>query len=417
MTSTLHVETGTAILTQIVLGGLQDPFPLYEELRELGDGFHWCAELRGWVATRYADIRKMDEDPELYSNEMGRMTGATARDDSDPVQRRFGEMTDSWILFLDPPRHTEIRRVFRHAFTPKAVAKYRATTERIADDLLAEYRSGDEVDFMEKLAAKIPIEVIATILGVPASDFEMFREWTDALVLATDPSVQGPARTEAISQSMQLSDYLTEIGLERLRNPQDDLISLIMTTDVSDGQPLDPAVAIAQAVLLLGAGNDTTRNLLGNAISILVDRPELQQRLVANPGLMPEFVEEVLRFDPSFHFDFKRVTRDHELLGREIKANTPVFHLTAAANRDPRFFDDPDPSIFDIDRQNKRHLAFSHGIHRCVGAPLARMEAQVGLTTLLERFPNITHGSTPPVRKVANIVARGWETRPVTLLS
>jgi cytochrome P450 len=357
----------------------------------------------------------MGEDPETYSNEMGASSGATTFDPSDPVQARYGEMAENFLLFLDPPRHTQIRRVFRHAFTPKAVAKYRLTTERIADELLAEYASGDEVDFMEKMAAKIPIEVIATILGLPASDFAMFAEWTDALMLATDPSVQGEPRVRAIHSSVELFDYMAEIGADRLKNPQDDLISLIMTTDVEDGRPLDPLVAVSQAVMLLVAGNDTTTNLLGNAISILIDRPELQQRIVADPSRVPDLIEEVLRYDPPFHFDFRKVTRDHELHGHEIKADTPIFHLLAAANRDPRLF--VDPLTFDLDRENKRHLSFSHGIHRCVGAPLARMEGAVGLLKLLERFPNITHGSTAPTRKVTNVVARGWESRPVTLLS
>lgn len=415
MTSTMNVETGTAILTQIVLGGLQDPFPLYEELRELDEGLHWSAELRGWVATRHADVRMMGEDPETYSNEMGASSGATVFDPSDPVQARYGEIAEHFLLFLDPPRHTQIRRVFRHAFTPKAVAKYTLTAERIADDLLDRYSSGDEVDFMDEIAAKIPIEVIATILGLPTSDFAMFAEWTDALMLATDPSVQGEPRVRAIHKSVELIDYMHEIAALRLKDPQDDLISLIMTTPVTDDEePLEPLVAVAQAVMLLVAGNDTTTNLLGNAISVLIDRPELQQRLVADPALVPSMIEEVLRYDPPFHFDFRKVTKDHVLHGREIKADTPIFHLLAAANRDPRFFSDP--LTFDVDRENKRHVAFSHGIHRCVGAPLARMEGAVGLIKILERFPDITHGSTPAERKVTNVVARGWDKRPVTLL-
>jgi hypothetical protein len=414
MTSTVNVERGTSILSQIVVGGLQDPFPLYEELRELDDGVHWCAELQGWVATRAADIRHMGEDPETYSNDMGAASGATAHDPSDPVQRRYGEVSDHFLIFLDPPRHTQIRRVFRHAFTPKALAEYRQTMERIADDLLAEYSAGDEVDFMDRLAAKIPVEVIATILGVPRSDFALFVEWTDALAFSIDPAVQGVARVRAIHKTVELLDYMAEIADARRRSPQDDLISLIVHTPVEGDEPLEPVVAVSQAVLLLGAGNDTTTNLLGNSISILLDRPDLQQRLVADPSLMPQAIEEVLRYDPPFHFDFRKVTKDHVLGGREIKAGTPIFHLLAAANRDPRFF--PDPLRFDVDRENKRHLAFSHGIHRCVGAPLARMEGAVGLTKILERFPNITHGSTQPQRKVTNIVARGWETRPVTLL-
>jgi cytochrome P450 len=414
MTSTLSTEAGTAILTQVVLGGLVDPFPLYGELRELDEGVHWCAELQGWVATRAADIRAIGEDPATYSNEMGASSGATAHDPADPVQRRYGEVANNFLIYLDPPRHTQVRAVFRHAFTPRALTVYQETMERIADDLLAEYSSGDEVDFMDKLAAKIPIEVIATILGLPRSDFALFAEWTDAVALAIDPGVQGDPRVGAIYKTVEFLDYLEEVAADRRKEPQDDLISLIVNTPVEGDEPLETGVAVAQAMLLLAAGNDTTTNLLGNAITILLDRPELQQRLVADPSLIPQAVEEVLRFDPPFHFDYRKATRDHMLGGREIKAGTPIFLLLAAANRDPRVF--PDPGTFDLDRENKRHLSFSHGIHRCVGAPLARMEGVVGLAKILGRFPHLTHGSTPPEPKVTNFVTRGWDKRPVTLL-
>jgi hypothetical protein len=173
-------------------------------------------------------------------------------------------------------------------------------------------------------------------------------------------------------------------------------------------------VALSQAVILLVAGNDTTTNLLGNGMTILLEHPDVKNRLVADPSQIPAAVEEMLRYDPPFHFDFRKAALDHVLGGRDVKAGTPIFHCLAAANRDPRLF--PHPLRFDIDRENKRHLAFSHGIHRCVGAPLARMEAIVGFSKILERFPNITHGSRPAERKVANIVARGWEKRPVTLM-
>lgn len=414
MTSTMSTETGTAILTQVVLGGLTDPFPLYDELRELDEGVHWCAELQGWVATRAADIRMVGEDPATYSNEMGTSSGATAHDPSDPVQARYGEVANNFLIYLDPPQHTQIRKVFRHAFTPRALARYQETMERIADDLLAEYSSGDEVDFMDTLAAKIPIEVIATILGLPRSDFALFAKWTDAVALSIDPGVQGEARVGAIYETVEFLDYLEDVAADRRKSPQDDLISLIVNTPIIDDEPLETAVAVAQVMLLLAAGNDTTTNLLGNAVTILLDRPELQARLVADPSLIPQAVEEVLRFDPPFHFDYRKATTDHVLGGREIRAETPIFLLLAAANRDPRVF--PDPTTFDVDRENKRHLAFSHGIHRCVGAPLARMEGVVGLTKILGRFPYLTHGSTPPQPKVTNFVTRGWDKRPVTLL-
>lgn len=406
-------SAGTQLLTQIVMGGVQDPFPLYDELRELDEGVHWCRELNAWFATRAADVRMMGSRPEAYSNDMAATSGANVHNVDDPIERRYGEIADKFLFFLDPPEHTTVRSVFRHAFTPKAIKAWRPTVERIADDLIADYESGDEVDFMGDLAAKIPIEVIATILGVPRSDFPLFAKWTDALSLSTDPAVQGEARSTAIRTAVELIDYLDAIAIDRRRNPRDDLISLIVNTEIEGGQPLDPTVALSQAVILLAAGNDTTTNLLGNGISILIDHPEVKEMLGSDFSLIPRTVEEMLRFDPPFHLDFRRATADHTLGGRDIAAETTIFHLLAAANRDPREF--PDPQLFDIDRQNKRHLAFSHGIHFCVGAPLARMEAAVGFSRILSKFPGISAGSAEPRRKVTNIVARGWESRPVML--
>ncbi|MGC0364397.1 cytochrome P450 [Rhodococcus sp. 27YEA15] len=404
---------GSQLLTEVIVGGLQDPFPKYDELRELDEGVHWSNELNAWFVTRASDLRAMGDDPDTYSNDMAAVTGANAHNPADPVEVKYAEIADKFLFFLDPPEHTAVRSIFRHAFTPQAIKGWRPTVEQIADDLLAEYDYGDQVDFMERLAAKIPIEVIATILGVPREDFPMFATWTDALSLSTDPSVQGEARTAAIYTAVELIDYMDAIAVDRKKNPKDDLISLIVNTTAEDGSAIDHKTALSQAVILLAAGNDTTTNLLGNGISILIDRPELKTRLLEDPKLFPKTVEEILRFDPPFHLDFRKAARDHELGGREIKAQTPVFHLIAAANRDPREF--PDPLVFDIDRKNKRHMSFSHGIHFCVGAPLARMEGAVGLERILKKFPGITHGSSEPTRKVTNVVARGWQHRPVTL--
>lgn len=413
MVSVAPTEAGD-ILNALVLGGVQDPFPLYEQLRELGNGVHWSEALGGWFATRADDIREMASDHETYSNDMFHATGAGAHDATDPRQRHFAEIQSKFLFFLDPPRHTSIRSVFRSAFTPAAIAAWRPTVEAITDELLSEFRPGDEVDFMEKLATTVPVAVIATILGVPKADHGKFRRWSDALTLATDPAVQGPARTAAIETSMELIDYMSAIADDRRAHPRDDLISTVVNTPTRDGAPLDPTEALAQAVVLLGAGNETTTNLLGNGVTILLDRPAVMKRLIDSPRDIPMAVEEMLRFDPPFHLDFRKASRNTSLGGVQIAAETPVYHVLAAANRDPRVFDDP--LTFDIDRKGgNRHLAFSHGIHFCVGAPLARLEGEVVFTRLLQRFPSIAAGREPAVRRVANIVSRGWETRPVRL--
>lgn len=411
---TTVAKSGTELLSDVVIGGVRDPFPLYNALRELDEGVHWCEELGGWFATRAADVRRMNEDLVTYSNEHGVQSGAVGFDPSDPVQARFGEVAPNYLIFIDPPLHTTVRSVFRHAFTPQAITQWRPTVEQIADDALAPYAEGDEIDLMADLARRIPIKVITSILGVPQTDYDDFVRWTDALMLCADPGVQGERRATAIHTTVELLDYLADISEHRRANPTDDLISTIVNTPTEGGDTLEPNMALAQMALLLVAGNDTTTTLIGNGMTALIDNPDAKRRVAEDSSIIPTAIEEMLRYDPPFHVDFRKSARDHILGGREIPAETPMFHLLAAANRDPREFENPE--VFDLDRANKRHLAFSHGIHYCVGAPLARMEAAVAFERILGRFPNIDNGSSPALRTITHVTARGYETRPVTLL-
>lgn len=407
------ISSAEDVITAIVAGGVQDPFPLYDTARELDTGVHWSSILNGWVICRFADVHTMCCDHETFSNDYFYETNGILNPATEE-QRRYIAISSQQFMVKDPPLHTRIRSVFRAAFTPRAINTWKAYVERITDELLDEFSAGDQIDIMPRLAATVPVTVIADILGVPAQDRHSFRSWTDAYVDTFNPRVQGPDRDRCITTALTLFDYLDDLLDRKRTDPGDDLISLIATTPTTDGKPLEASSAVSQTALLLVAGNETTINLIGNAVSLLVQNPEAKEQLLNNPALIPNAIEETLRFDPPFHMDVRKATRDTDLGGKPIQAGQLCYQLLAAANHDPRQFDRPND--FDINRavNTNRHLAFSHGIHFCLGAPLARMEGQIVVRKLLERFPGLSEGDEPAVRKTDTFIP-GWQTRPVRL--
>lgn len=413
MVNAVEDTEGAAIVRDLVLGGVADPFPLYEQLRELGSGVHWSDVLGGWVVCRYDDVKSMVSRHDAFSSDNFFDGAPGVHDPEDAEHRRFIEISSRQFIFQDPPVHTRIRSIFRHAFTKQSIAKWRTTMEDVSDEVLSRYQPGEELDIMPQLAADIPVAVIASILGVPRDKWARLREWSEAYGRTLDAGAQGELRDRSIRTSLEMMDYLAVLVSQRKADPQDDLITLIATTETDTGELLTDTEIVSQLTLLLAAGNDTTTSLIGSAMTILIDNPDVKHELRERPELIPTAIEEMLRFDPPFHLNFRKAVRDAEYGGREIQSGQMCFQIMAAANRDPRQFADPD--TFDITRDASKHLAFSHGIHFCVGAPLARMEGAVVLGKILERFPDFTAGSQPPARRTSNILARGWHSRPVKL--
>lgn len=409
-----HPATNPAKLVhELVLGSVADPFPLYNELRETGTGVHWADILNGWVITRYDDSRRTLAMPEVFSNDTFFDTAPGVHDLDDSEHRRFIGISSKQFMFQDPPVHTQVRSIFRHAFTRAAIERWRPVVESVSDTLLARFSPGQELDIMPSLAADIPVAVIASMLGLPEDKWGQLREWSEAFGRTLDPGVQGELRDSSIRTSLELMDYLADLIRRRRADPRDDLTTLTATTPTLDGDQLPEADVIAQVTLLLAAGNDTTTSLIGSGMTTMIDNPGLKERLREDPALIPGAIEEMLRLDPPFHLDFRKALADVEIGGQQISRGQMVFQVLAAANRDPRRYADPD--TFELGRNAAPHLAFSHGVHFCVGAPLARLEGEVALRRILERFPGFVAGEAPALRRTDNILARGWHRRPVRL--
>ncbi len=402
------------VLGDLFGGVVQDPFPLYDELRETGDGVHFSPLLQAHFVTRYADVRRIAKDHATFSSDLFDVTPAGFHDPADLEHQRFVEIASRLFMFADPPVHTRIRSTFRTAFTPDAVHRWRPAVLDATTSLLDGFRPGQEVDIMPRLAADVPVAVIASILGVPREAWGSFREWSFAYASTFDPMVQGERRDTAIRTSLVLFDFLAEIAADRRAHPTDDLISTIVHTRTDDGDVLGETELIAQIALLLVAGNETTTNLIGNGVTNLLDNPDVRARLAGDPSLLPRAVEEMLRIDPPLHLTLRLLTKDATVGDQQLPAGSLVAPCIAAANNDPRTF--PEPHRFDIDRaENSKHLAFLHGIHFCVGAALARLEGQVVFEELLRRYPELRAGTEAAVRRTLNAVSRGWERRPVQL--
>jgi cytochrome P450 len=316
------------------------------------------------------------------------------------------------MLAVDAPDHTRYRRLVTRAFTARRVAALRGRTEEIADELLdALASSGDApVDLVERYASLLPVTVISEMLGVPTTMREQFLAWGDGAAASLDLGLPRERWMSVQSNVAALHGWMTE-HLRRLRaDPGDDLLSRLVTVADDDGSRLTEHELVSTALLVLAAGFETTVNLIGNGSRLLFDHPDQRERLAAEPSLWPTAVDEVLRVESPVSRTARRAHRDTVVAGQAIPAGALVVTVLAAANRDPRVFEDP--AAFDVGRPNAReHVAFSSGIHYCLGAALARMEGEVALRALFERFPGLAPAGQ--ARRRPTRILRGYESMPV----
>jgi cytochrome P450 len=357
----------------------RDPYRLYAELRRGGSNVVHMDDLGFSMVLDYDGVRRGLGDPETFGSNI-----AAAR----------GKVLE-WLPFLDPPRHTQLRAVVNHAFAPRSIAaledRIRALSGALADRLIA---AGDEVDLVAGFAQPLPMLVIAELLGLPQEDWHRLVAWSERVVTLSDKALQGGAASaeEAFAAAhAEIGAYLDAHVEERRRQPADDLLTRLVQAKV-DGPGFTKTELLHFFDLLLVAGTETTMNLISNAIICLADNPAELARLRADPALLPLAIEEVLRYRSSVQAAFRVTRRAVELGGRELPPGRFVLFMLGAANRDGAHF--PEPDRFDVGRTPNPHLAFSHGIHFCVGAALARLEARIALADLLARMATFELATT-----------------------
>ncbi|PRX48539.1 cytochrome P450 [Prauserella shujinwangii] len=362
--------------------------------------------LRAWLVTGYADAKALLADPRLSKDSERaqhvferRLTATAVR--STPMSRSLA----AHMLNTDPPDHTRLRKLVNKAFTARTVARLRPRIEEITDRLLDDMAGAGEADLLTALAFPLPITVICELLGVPDDARDDFRAWSNTMLDTATPEQLQEA-------SGKMAAYLTELVARKRAEPTDDLLSaLVHATD--EGDALSEPELVSMAFLLLVAGHETTVNLIGNGVLALLRHPDQLAALRADPSLLPNAVEEFLRYDSPIHLATLRFTTEPVRVGDvEIPADEFVLISLLAANRDDDRF--PDPDRLDVTRKAGGHLAFGHGIHFCVGAPLARLEAEVAVGRLLERFPALRLAAEPDtLRWRDSSLIHGLETLPV----
>jgi hypothetical protein len=387
---------------------VRDPFPVYRWLRD-HEPVHRSPGLDAWVVTRYDDVLDVFDRPERFSSD--RFRRADPRYASDrPAVRDVVAVLRDWLVFRDPPDHTRLRALLQKTFTPRRLEATRPWIEGTIGALLDPIAERGETDFLRDFAFPLPALVIAHLLGAPPADTEAIKEWSDRLAAYLGGAVDERDNfAEAQAGLASLVAYFRALLDERRRRPGDDLMSALLRAE-HEGQRLTPDEVVANCVLLLFAGHETTTNLLGNGLYHLLRQPEQLAALRAEPGLVPGAVEELLRYDGPVPATLKIATEAVEWHGRRIAPGERVLPFLSAANRDPRRFAEPD--ALDVRRAPSRHLAFAFGIHFCLGAPLARLEARLALEVLLARFPHLELAREDPPWK-PQIFLRGLATLPL----
>jgi cytochrome P450 len=388
----------------------RDPYPTWRRLRESAPLVR-VRLLGAWAAGRYVDVERILRDPCFSTDRSGvPMIGAMRRAVAGAPD--LANLFDHNLLMIDGTRHARLRGLVSRAFTPRRVEQLRGRAEALVAELLERCAAGGEMDVVRDLARPLPATLIAELLGVPEGRREDFPRWSADLAELLDPlsgedGIEPPKRATAA-----VAACFRELLAERRREPRDDLVSAMISGEAEGETPLDENELLALCSLLLAAGSETTVNLIGSAVVLLLRHPGERKRLQDDLALLPSAVEECLRFEPPVQLTDRAVVAPCEIGGVALRPGQIVAAVLAAANRDPERF--PDPDRFDVARRGERPLSFGLGGHFCLGAALARLEAEIAIGALLRRFPDFSGDAEPPGWR-RSAVLRGPTAVPIRL--
>lgn len=376
-----------------------NPYPYYAMARQMVPVVYNDA-IGSWSVFTYEDVRAILRDAQAFSSDPSKFIEGLPRD-------------RQTMLSSDPPRHTQLRNLVNQAFTPRRVAALEPRIRRITDQILDAALPAGGIDIVEDLAYPLPVIIIAELLGVPSEDRAMFKRWSDEIVsrLGTDFRSQAELPDGLRRMQEEFIDYFEEQIEAHRREPKDDLIQALLGAEI-DRRKLTADELLTFCILLLVAGNETTTNLIGNAVRCFVEFPGEAARVRADLALVPSAVEEVLRFRSPVQATIRWATADTQIRGQTIRRGQRAIVVIGSANRDPAEF--PEPDRFDVTRTPNRHLSFGLGIHFCLGAPLARLEAKVALEELFRRLPEFRRADEAAYEPVEGFIMQGVKRLPLS---
>jgi cytochrome P450 len=353
----------------------RNPYPVYDHMRAACPALYVPAPFDGWLLFDYQSVKRALNDHDTFSSQV-------------PAPRH-------WFIFLDPPVHSKLRALISKAFTPRMIANLEPAILKLTRELLGSLDG--EVDFAAELAVPLPMKVISGMIGIPASDWQRFKRWSDTIMKLSYSRSGGPEAEQSLADfravTVEMNAYLGEMIAERRRAPKDDLLTRLIEAEV-DGERLSQEEILGFFQLLVVAGQETTTNLLNNALLCFLEYPAELARVRTSPDLLPSAIEEVLRYRAPLQWVMRAPRRDVQMNGQTIPAGKLTLPVIGSANRDPKAF--PEPNRFEVTRDPNPHLAFGHGIHSCLGAALARMEARIALREFFDNVARFEMATNQP---------------------